>query len=67
LHQVGDLFELNVKLRCQKVNQTDIHSAGQTIALIWNPEFQQVNIRARHCSLLEVVSYNGKTDRFDSS
>jgi len=20
LHQVGDLFELNVKLRCQKVN-----------------------------------------------
>jgi hypothetical protein len=23
LHQVGDLFELNVKLRCQKVNVTD--------------------------------------------
>jgi len=22
LYQVGDLFELNVKLRCQKVNQT---------------------------------------------
>jgi hypothetical protein len=21
LHQVGDLFELNVKLRCQKVNE----------------------------------------------
>jgi len=21
LHQVGDLFELNVKLRCQKVKQ----------------------------------------------
>jgi len=30
LHQVGDLFELNVKIRCQKVNleivkQTDFH------------------------------------------
>jgi len=24
LHQVGDLFELNVKLRCQKVNQANI-------------------------------------------
>jgi len=22
LHQVGDLFELNVKLRCQKVNSS---------------------------------------------
>jgi hypothetical protein len=22
LHQVGDLFELNLKLRCQKVNNT---------------------------------------------
>jgi hypothetical protein len=22
------------------LNQTDSHSAGQTIALIWNPEFQ---------------------------
>jgi hypothetical protein len=28
LHQVDDLFELNVKLRCQKVNETkceDVH------------------------------------------
>jgi len=24
LHQVGDLFELNVKLRCQKVKQAAI-------------------------------------------
>jgi hypothetical protein len=23
LHQVGDLFELNVKLRCQKVNKQE--------------------------------------------
>jgi hypothetical protein len=23
LHQVGDLFELNVKLRCQKVKEED--------------------------------------------
>jgi hypothetical protein len=26
LHQVGDLFELNVKLRCQKVKQTERQS-----------------------------------------
>jgi hypothetical protein len=24
LHQVGDLFELNVKLRCQKVNENPL-------------------------------------------
>jgi hypothetical protein len=23
LHQVGDLFELNVKLRCEKVDKTE--------------------------------------------
>jgi len=26
LHQVGDLFELNVKLRCQKVNRVGDYS-----------------------------------------
>jgi len=26
LHQAGDLFELNVKLRCQKLNETGIFS-----------------------------------------
>jgi hypothetical protein len=24
LHQVGDLFELNIKLRCQKVKTADV-------------------------------------------
>jgi hypothetical protein len=28
LHQVGDLFELNVKLQCQKVNE------GQNIVML---------------------------------
>jgi len=28
LHQVGDLFELNVKLRCQKVNQSSLHGGS---------------------------------------
>jgi len=27
LHQVGDLFELNVKLRCQKVKHFHVHTA----------------------------------------
>jgi hypothetical protein len=33
LHQVGDLFELNVKRRCQKVNT------------IWPPEDEQDIVR----------------------
>jgi hypothetical protein len=32
LHQVGDLFELNVKLRCQKVNNTSEWPEGWLIA-----------------------------------
>ena len=28
LHQVGDLFELNVKLRCQKVKRREVRRAG---------------------------------------
>jgi hypothetical protein len=31
LHQVRDLFELNIKLRCHKVNLTNLHVSGVTI------------------------------------
>jgi len=29
LHHVGDLFELNIKLRCQKVNVTCLSQTGK--------------------------------------
>jgi len=34
LHQVGDLFELNIKLWCQKVNYQLFENA--TRYLLWN-------------------------------
>jgi len=30
LHQVGDLFELNVKLRCKKVKSSSSHYTADT-------------------------------------
>ena len=61
LHQVGDLFELNVKLRCQKVNHshtslTKHNPAGDTTSLseivshvtanlIWNKRSNYVKYR----------------------
>jgi hypothetical protein len=36
LHQVGDLFELNVKLRCQKVKHPLSFSIGNTVPSVTN-------------------------------
>jgi len=33
LHQVGDLFELSVKLRCQKVNLTNHHRSNRNVSI----------------------------------
>ena len=34
LHQVGDLFELNLKLRCQKVNQILVGTSSSPLAVL---------------------------------
>ena len=39
MHQVGDLFELNVKLRCQKVNATAQRISAFLLFMIQEVEF----------------------------
>jgi len=36
LHQVGDLFELNVKLRCQKVNVVWRANMSSGLQSLWH-------------------------------
>jgi len=45
LHQVGDLFELNVKLRCQKVKVYVIRAMIVQVYVFWD---------VTPCSLAEV-------------
>ena len=47
LHQVGNLFELNVKLRCQKVNQNPL---GHVYI-----DFREVRKSRKFFILLEIV------------
>jgi hypothetical protein len=69
LHQVGDLFELNVKLRCQNVNMVSIiYQALHETRLSMRYEAKFLNTE-RHililiaCNVIDVilVSYSGIT------
>jgi hypothetical protein len=67
LLQVGDLFELNVKLRCQKVNGEATHFHWCKITIHKNKVFWKFyintyrveNMRSYTCFILKAKAYSG--------
>jgi hypothetical protein len=67
MHQVGDLFELNVKLRCQKVNlKTALHVSGVFTTHPQEHKATASTASGKHYTVIERVKFLIKSaDRLD--